>query len=72
MGRRRASRTAYTSAHQGRALSPLTPTDLVKNVPRKFATLLVGSDLAAVEVADKAGRAVGDDRVGRNEKEWKV
>lgn len=59
MGRRRAARTAFTSAPQGRALSPLTPTDLVKNVPRKFATLWVGTDLAAVEVADKAGKTVG-------------
>lgn len=43
MGRRRAARTPLTSAPSGRALTPLTPTDLVKHVPRKFATLWVGT-----------------------------
>lgn len=43
MGRRRAARTPATSASAGRALAPLTPTDLVKHVPRKFATLWVGT-----------------------------
>lgn len=39
MGRRRASRTLVSSYATGRALTPLTPADLVKHVPRKFATL---------------------------------
>lgn len=64
MGRRRAARTALTlGAPQGRALSPLTPSDLVKNVPRNFATLWVGADSAAAAAAaaavDKEDGAVG-------------
>ncbi|CBJ48804.1 conserved unknown protein [Ectocarpus siliculosus] len=51
MGRRRAARTAFRSVPTGRALPPLTPTDLVKNVPRKFATLWVGTGLEATGVA---------------------
>lgn len=51
MGRRRAARTAFRSVSTGRALPPLTPTDLVKNVPRKFATLWVGTGLEATGVA---------------------
>lgn len=32
-----------SSYSTGRALTPLTPTDLVKHVPRQFATLWVGT-----------------------------
>ena len=66
MGRRRAARTALMLAPQGRALSPLTPSDLVKNVPRNFATLWVGTDPAAVEVAGSADKELGGER-GRTE-----
>ena len=41
MGRRRAARTPRTSVTSGGALAPLTPKDLVKHVPRKFAALWV-------------------------------
>lgn len=41
MGRRRAARTPAVSAATGGALAPLTPTDLVKHVPRTFAALWV-------------------------------
>lgn len=44
MGRRRAARTFVASSYStGRALTPVTPTDLVKHVPRKFATLWAGT-----------------------------
>lgn len=41
MGRRRAARTPAVSAATAGALAPLTPTDLVKHVPRTFAALWV-------------------------------
>ncbi len=64
MGRRRAARTVLAlGAPQGRALSPLTPSDLVKNVPRNFATLWVGADpAAAVAAAAEKERGVGGGR----------
>ncbi|CAM9838191.1 unnamed protein product [Scytosiphon promiscuus] len=68
MGRRRAARTAFTSASKGRALPPLTPSDLVRNVPRRFATFWVGSGPASTDAAAPATveAGAGTNRVRRD------
>lgn len=58
MSRRRAARTVVSSSltiSHSRALAPLTPTDLLKHIPRRFATLWAGTAGAGGASAGSGG-----------------